>query len=303
MTDTRHYGGALVLEDPGNARARKAENKLVRFIGTTESVDRHGSVIKSDGLDFTNYRKNPTVLLNHYNEVGSIAGRAAEIEGVSTPVKGFRIGVEFASKESEEAAQAERLARAGFLRGMSIGFQPIEERYGSQISAAERELLGLPAHGYIVERAEVIEFSLVAIGSNPDALQRALSTRAITEEDAELIRTDDEPAAPQQQPSDEAVRAVLESLASGQRELADALDELGAAIRESTAQEMQAVVAAIARIEGKIDGLNADRAARNGRRVIDAALGDTRNQIRRAFSGRGAAVPSTTQGHNSPQRG
>ena len=47
----------------GKARAR--DDRTIRFRASTNSVDRHGTIIRPEGIDTSRFDRNPVFLLNH----------------------------------------------------------------------------------------------------------------------------------------------------------------------------------------------------------------------------------------------
>lgn len=120
--------------------------KTIDFRVVTAAQDRHGTVIDAAGMDLTGYRNNPVVLFNHdYNRVvgrsPGIAMRGGDIIGP----------VEFDEKDAF-AADVLRKVESGYLSGASAGFL-VHDQEGNRIT-----------------RAELVEFSIVSVPSNPEAL-------------------------------------------------------------------------------------------------------------------------------------
>lgn len=247
-------------------------NGLYKFRMTTEVVDSHDSILRVAGCDLTRFRMNPVVVIDDENSVTAICGKAETIDIVADPVPSIDLGIRFAESAdapNDPGSLCARLARGGFLRGMSHFFAPIEIREGSQISEAERVLYGLSRYGYIIERWELRAASMVAVGSNPKALKRAVSDGTITDSDAKRVMQITLPritkraeggidtmpiAQPQQTPS---VSDMLAALGMDVSSLMTRMDELHAYMGQVL--DSQAVVAALVRIEELIRALSAPR--------------------------------------------
>lgn len=271
MSETKHYSASFSVRAPEGS-----DDGLLYFMGTTEAPDAHDSIIRTDGIDLERYRRNPVVLLDHNNSVDSIAGRAEVINVVANP-KGLEFGIRFASQENPRAAQAERLARAGFLRGASIGFTPTRVRM--DLAESEAKLLGLGRWGYVVEECELAELTLVPIGSNPEALKRAISAGAITEADARAVRGSPRPRRRQM---DDDLRAVLLELANDIGELPGSIDGMSGEIVSRIDAMGAAIVAALGRLEARFAGDSGAKALPK-RKAIDLDLYAER--IKRAAGG------------------
>ena len=162
---------ATDMEDMGAAAAIRS----AVGIGDTERVgddgysvtifanelSRDGVTVELDGMDFSNYEKNPVVLYAHdymgRTESGGLPiGRTLRL--ARTADGHIRADFEFLSGD----AFAERVRNAwerGFLRGASIGWRPVEARREGRMKRALR--------------SELLEWSIVAVPADPDALRDA----------------------------------------------------------------------------------------------------------------------------------
>lgn len=142
-----------------------AERKMA-FTITTAAVDRDGDVINPKGWQLDNFRKNPVVLWAHdYNQLP--VGKAVNI--VSTK-DGLKAEVEFPPIGTYPFAdQVHDMVQAGFLNATSVGFAPIEHEM-----AKGRD------RGFDFHKQELLEFSIVPVPCNPEALAQ----RGITDEQA-----------------------------------------------------------------------------------------------------------------------
>jgi HK97 family phage prohead protease len=147
-----------------NIQKREAE-----FVISTEAVDTYDTVFKIDGWDLQRYANNPIVAYGHRtwsdNPDMIIGTSTVRVEGKEL------IGV--VTFESEEvnpmAEKIWRKVQAGTLRMASVGANPIEYRWGV---AADGENPGV----LYFTRTELYEWSIVPIGSNPDAVKRSAET-------------------------------------------------------------------------------------------------------------------------------
>jgi len=134
-------------------------NRIVRFVGATESQDRTGDIIEAAGWQLDNFTKNPVFLWDHNPSLGPI-GRIINIvrEGSS-----LLFDVEFATREvSELADRMFKLVRAGFLKAVSVGFIPKEFVF---IRDSMDEITGVR-----FTKQELLELSAVSIPAHQDAL-------------------------------------------------------------------------------------------------------------------------------------
>lgn len=165
------------LRSSGFVRAVKSD-RVISFRSSTPDLDRHGTRILPEGIRTDNYDKNPVFLWGH-DAYGGLSG-ASPMDAIigrtlshSKSAHGFDHEVEFATADlNPEAEKALRYVRAGFLNATSIGFSPIRWHEEKPLSEARN------APPVIVfDEVELLEVSLVAIPSNPNAqaLARAIA--------------------------------------------------------------------------------------------------------------------------------
>ena len=138
----------------------QADNR-VRFTASTPDLDRHGTRLMPMGCDSAAFERNPVVLWNHSKdgEPEDVIGRVVEIVKTAAAVE---VVVEFDAHA--KAQDVLRKVRAGFLRAVSVGFIPQQDRQNSD--------------GTIdVLRWELCELSIVPVPSCRQALKRGFSLR------------------------------------------------------------------------------------------------------------------------------
>lgn len=139
-------------------KAIDAQAGLYELMASTESVDRQNDVLVSTGADLSNYRRNPVVLWAHDYSRLPVA-RAVEIDAV--PGVGLRAKMEFAPAGVDAHIDAVRkLWELGFLNAASVGFTP---KAGTPTGKG----------GTRYTDWELLEFSIVPIPANADALRLA----------------------------------------------------------------------------------------------------------------------------------
>lgn len=180
-----------ILPHPSNPEARifplgirseraadAGERPIVSVIGTDGSEDRHGSVINPAGWDVTSYRENPVVLWGHEQARWPAIGRTVSLKRVGGQ---WVFDIEFAVEQWRHmgdniAATVHELMRDGFLNAVSVSFIPKEWK--------EREASTIPsffAENIEYTRQELTEISVVNVGSNRNALKKALAAGKLTE--------------------------------------------------------------------------------------------------------------------------
>ena len=131
------------------------------FVISTDEVDRHGDVIVAEGWQLESYHKNPVFLWAH-DYARPVIGRAVEVW--KEPHR-LLARMEFAP--TEFAREVAMLYRAGYQRGVSVGFKPL--RYEERRHEKTGAFLGIR----FLEQ-ELLEASAVPVPANRSALRRAL---------------------------------------------------------------------------------------------------------------------------------
>ncbi len=151
--------------EAGGAVLSVSEDRRARFLASSAEVDRHGTIIVPGGIKTDNFKRNPAFVWAHQTggiftpcQPEDLLGRVAEWEVTS---KGFEIVAEFAEASvNPKAERCYRAVQAELLRAVSIGFTPlkwhVEERDGGEV--------------LIFDEVDLLEVSLVILGSNPEAL-------------------------------------------------------------------------------------------------------------------------------------
>lgn len=131
---------------------------------STESIDRDGDIIRANGGRFDDYLKNPVVLLGHnYSDLPV----AKTLEVAVVPGQGVRAQFQFPEAGLyDKADNVRKLWDAGFLNAASIGFSPIKS-----VNLDPSRPWG--PQEYI--EWELLEWSIVSVPANQDALRLALN--------------------------------------------------------------------------------------------------------------------------------
>ncbi len=136
-------------------KAISDETRTARFVITTQGVDRDNDTVAVSGWDVSNYVKSPVVLWAHDYSQMPVA-RAIELN--QTP-KGLEALAEFPPKGTYAFADTVfEMLKGGFLSATSVGFRPTayepDEKRG----------------GINFTKQELLEFSIVPVPANPEAL-------------------------------------------------------------------------------------------------------------------------------------
>jgi HK97 family phage prohead protease len=146
---------------------KEAGERVLQFIGSSETPDRDGEVILSSGWDLKNYKKNPVFLWAHRYDQPPV-GRATKVK-----VKDGQLvfDVEFAPRETYEFADTiYKLYKGGFLHATSVGFLPIDFEDGDGQKTPRRTF----------KKQELLELSGCPVPSQPDALRLACDSGVVT---------------------------------------------------------------------------------------------------------------------------
>lgn len=192
-----------------------AESDLEFIIGeraeiaiiSTLALDRDHEVLLPEGADLRFYKKNPIVPYSHdYNALPVGKALWVKIDNKDAPTA-LVAKTQYATKEANPIAdQVYLLHQEGILTAKSVGFLPLkwvdpsDDNYVDAVNSwrARREAQGIKNEGdprTIYTKWMLLEYSPVAVPSNPEALSMMISKGLITLEDAEargLVESDAE---------------------------------------------------------------------------------------------------------------
>jgi hypothetical protein len=145
--------------------------RRVKHVISTATLDRGNRIVDVTGWKLAKFKKNPVVLADHDYTIDKIIGRASNVkveDGALTTV------TEFASEGI--GAVAFRLVQAGLANAWSVGWTGIRShRIGTlndcdACNAAQKG--GVIEYGTHYTQQELLEYSLVAVPANPDAVMK-----------------------------------------------------------------------------------------------------------------------------------
>ena len=145
----------------------EATREVVAII-STDSVDRDKEVVLPSGLDKKNYGGNPVVLYGH-DWQGLPIGTTRWVKQQG----GQLIAKYYISDKTEFARDVFGLLQDGVLKAHSIGFNVLEAS-----EPTTREIKKRPDWAdakNVIRKWELLEFSVVAIPANPDAIALAVA--------------------------------------------------------------------------------------------------------------------------------
>ena len=144
---------------------KNKENREAEFVISTESPDTYGTVFKISGWNLQRYEQNPIVCYQHR----SSSDNPDMILGTSTVrIDGDQLVAVVRFESAEINPLAEKVwqkVQAGTLRMASVGANILRGHWGDKKLGEDPELI-------YFDETELREWSIVALGSNPDAVKR-----------------------------------------------------------------------------------------------------------------------------------
>ena len=153
---------SIITEDLGD--------RCVQFTISKEVEDRDGDILRANGVDFTNYMKNP-VFLSFHNSREFPLGKVTKfwVEGNAVKAIVYFPTLEELSTNPEQASEKAKLVdftyhcyKTGMLNAVSVGFIPLEWTESEK--------------GFDILKWELLEFSAVAVPANQDAIAEAVKS-------------------------------------------------------------------------------------------------------------------------------
>lgn len=164
---------------PHAFRAVDIDARTAEFVISDASIDRHGTILSIEGWELANFGANGIVGYQH-EVYGSWDGKSDpdQVIGKGTV---FIEGTKLIGKVEFEPEAINPLAEKilqkvafGTLKATSVGFMPLEPGMFKDIEVAgidgEKEIQSIFHYG----KRDLLEFSIVTIPSNANALQRAM---------------------------------------------------------------------------------------------------------------------------------
>lgn len=139
---------------------KAVDDNVLRFIISTGTLDRDHDTIDPNGWVLDNFNKNPVVLFGHDHRSPPVA------KAINTFVEGGNLisDAEFVTADIQEfGAMIYRLYLGKFMRATSVGFMPDEYVWSEEQNGMK----------FITQ--ELLEYSMVPVPCNPEALQIARS--------------------------------------------------------------------------------------------------------------------------------
>lgn len=145
-------------------------NGVFEAVITTSAIDRQGESIDTSGITIDTYMQNPVVLYGHDYE-GLPIGKTTKLTQFKNKIKAqFQLAVE----EYPFAATVAALIKGGYLNATSIG--GIVKEWSDDYKT--------------IVQMEMLEFSVVPVPANQEALMTSRSIKDITGKDNSEIRAE-----------------------------------------------------------------------------------------------------------------
>lgn len=139
------------------------ESRVLEFTISTSSVDRDFDSINAKGWDLKAYRKNPVVLWAHDSYNPPIA-RAPKLWIEEDKLNSQAEFMPFEMYPFSDMVF--NMLNGGFLRTASVGFRPLKVTPAEEEERRQR-------YGVDFDKQELLEWSVVPVPANPEALMRA----------------------------------------------------------------------------------------------------------------------------------
>lgn len=144
------------------------KERILTFRGSDETPDRDGDIIRANGWNLKEYRKNPVFLDGHNYSLPPL-GRTLKV-WVDSETKSLMFRVWFPLDENNPKINSVfSLYKNGVLNAVSVGFRAT--KVFRPASEEERKLMGLGTYGVEIKSAMLWELSAVTVPSNSNALR------------------------------------------------------------------------------------------------------------------------------------
>jgi HK97 family phage prohead protease len=153
-------GKDCVAEVDTETKAEDAAERVLQFTISTGAVDRENDTLDVNGWKLDEFEKSGVVLWAHDRANPPIAKPLKVwVEGDALKAR-----AQFPDRDTHKfGALIYRLLKGGYVRGVSVGFRPIEWSYNE-----DRGPYAIDFH-----RQELVEFSPVPVAANPEAMIEA----------------------------------------------------------------------------------------------------------------------------------
>ena len=139
------------------------EKKVYPFVMTTERIDRHGDIVVISEMNIDNFIKNNLLFFEHATHKHAIGN----VYNVSKKGKTIT-GDAWFHELDDDSTQIERYVAAGVYKAGSVGFRV--GKVDRRLTTIEEQKLTKLQYVNELKETELVEFSIVKIPSNMDAM-------------------------------------------------------------------------------------------------------------------------------------
>ena len=151
----RKFTTAQVIEKDVDPNTGMAD---LEFVISTPAIDREHDIIEIGGWELANFQKNPVVLWAHSYREPPIA-KATEVWIDGDTLRGL---TRFTPEDMNPFGyMVYRMVKGGFMKATSVGFQPTQWVWNDE------------HNGYDFKEQDLLEYSVVPVPANPEALLAA----------------------------------------------------------------------------------------------------------------------------------
>lgn len=161
----REPAGLVCRSHGFSVRSLDAKTRSIEVVASSESLDSHDEIVEQS-WDFGRFKQNPVILWSHNRAPGHDGkpiGRGEDWR-IEQTKNGPQLHMRIVFAKHAFAEEIWQLFQDDMLRAVSVGFRPrdvrLEKRAGEEV--------------FVLANNELFELSVVPIGSNPDALAKAV---------------------------------------------------------------------------------------------------------------------------------
>jgi uncharacterized protein len=258
--------------------------RIIRFIGSTESPDRSDDIVSVDGWEVENYLKNPVFLWAHDYSVPPI-GKCVSLV-VDKQNRRLLFDVYFPTIEelsdinnpSEHAKMVDmvfKMYKTKLLSATSVGFK--SKKYKVRADQDDKPTY---ERGLLFEGQELLELSAVPVPANPEALAiiRGMGDNSITKsfdgylnKSNENVTTESEVKKMELENRIKALEAKIAVIEATEKELDDVEAKAGAKVSKATKAALKSCQDKLKEIDETLEQLASDGSLTDGNDSSDGS--------------------------------
>jgi hypothetical protein len=145
------------------------EARVVSYTITDETVDRYGDIVRAKGVRLANYVNNSVIQFAHdYEQPPVGVSLKTWYDKQANAVKSLGLFYDDRVDSTGRSDLIFRFVASGGMPGTSIGFMPMKT---TRPTDDERTELHMGEYGVIFDECDLMEFSVVPVPANPNALK------------------------------------------------------------------------------------------------------------------------------------